>query len=143
MKEPKGKKNKDEVRTSTFEKENISHTIEYKFTEEELRLKSRELAHAIQDKDKIDSQLKEIKGEYKNKLDAKLTEIDTLSKHISNGSHMITVKCRAVFRPDDCKKDFYYEGKLYATEKMLASDYQTKLEIREHEEVEPKSKDLF
>jgi len=139
---PKGKKNKDETRTNVFERQQ-NKTIEYSFTEDELKAKSRELAHAVHDKEQIENQKKMVMSEFKNKLDTINGDISRLSNHISNGNHMLTVKCRVLFRPDDCLKEIWYAGKLYTTEKMTDLDYQTKLEIREETEEEEVSKDLF
>lgn len=131
------KKTKAEVRDNTFEKIDVSHTIQYIFTEEELKSKSKELANAVQEEHSIEMQKKETMSEFKNKLDSKIVDIDRLSNHISSGYYYPTVKCRVLFRPDQCIKEFYYEGKLYETTKMTGSDFQVKLEMREDDETIP------
>lgn len=108
-----------------------NYTLKYDFTPDEIRAKAKSLAIACSDKSNLEDQKKEMTSSFKYKIDGKDAEINSLSTQISNGYEMRSVKCdvKKIFKQGI--KEYYYEGELVETRKMLESDYQ--LEIKDEE----------
>jgi hypothetical protein len=115
------------------------HMIQYVFTENEMKDKSKELSRACTDKQKIEAAKKSAMSSFKYQLDGKDAEIGSLSNDIQTGYCMKDVECECKMFFDRGQKEYWYEGVLYATERLTGSDHQLKLNL-EKEEAE-KNKD--
>lgn len=103
------------------------HDIKYQFTKEEIDLKSKQLAVACEDRSRLEDEKKEIMSNFKYKLDGKNSEINLLSNHINTGFEHKNVTCEVQMDYKAGVKKYYWEGKLYDTIKMTASDYQMEI----------------
>lgn len=114
------KKNEKQMRKENF-------NFAYRFSAEELALKSKHLAHACEELNRVEEEKKSINSEFKFKIDSRKAEVNTLSQQISSGFSYITKECDVEYFFDDGIKIFYHEGEEVGREKLTSLDYQLKL----------------
>jgi hypothetical protein len=110
-------------------KENFQFTRN--FTEEEMKIKSKEISAACVTRTEIESELKAVKSSYKSKLDAEATKINLLANELQRGSETVLKTCDVFYDFDRGLKHFYYEGKEVGQERMTKADYQLQTEFPE------------
>lgn len=106
-----------------IKKENYS--FDYKFSAEELTQKSKQLAQACQERERIDDDRKSAASGFKAKLDSKNAEINLLSNHIETGQEYITRTCEVHYDFDAGVKYYHSDSEIVGKEKMVKGDYQT------------------
>lgn len=140
---PKNSKNKkinDDI-PKTIKNEN--HQIRYEFLPDEITQKSRQLADAVQDRNSIVDEKKEAMSMFQSKIDAKTSEINILSKQISNGHELKTVLCEVIRNFTKGVREYWWDSKFYDSEKLTAADHQIELDLSEkNNKAEQKDLDL-
>ena len=78
-------------------KETTQEMLRYTFTEDELKGKSRCLAHAIQTKTSIEEEKKSAMAQFKERIDGENALIGKLSRDINNGWEMRGIDCAIAY----------------------------------------------
>lgn len=119
-----------------------THLIEYKFSEEELKEKSKRMANACQEKSSIEDEFKQVKTSFKYKIEGKEAEINILSNHVANGYEMKNVECDVILNFEKGEREYWFEKKFYGSERLTGKDHQLQLDQlnKEAEEEEKKKK---
>jgi len=105
-----------------------NHTIQYEFSQDELKEKSKALANAIKDKARLVDEKKAVMSSFKYKQDGIDAMINSLSSDIQSGFEMKHVTCEVNKDFDKGIKEYRYEGKLYETTMLSAADHQLRLD---------------
>lgn len=133
MEKDKLKSNGDPKRTklpaNLVTKAKELHTIRYPFKPEELAEKSKQMASAVDEKNRLADDLKTIKSEHKAKTDAKDAIINLMSSHINNGYEMKNVECEVEKDYEKGVKTYFYNGVKYDTVPLSNMDRQTELAL--------------
>lgn len=107
-----------------------NYRAKYNFTQHELSQRSQDLCDAVDQREQLMAEKKEIVSTFKAKIEAKESDIRQYASHIKNGYEYRDYQCRVVKDFDNHKKDYYdiASGDLIGTEKLTALDYQTKID---------------
>jgi hypothetical protein len=105
-----------------------NYTFDYKFSKEELEDKSKQLALACEERNRLEDDKKSVMSDYKAKIDGKNAEINIVSGHINTGKERLTKTCDVVLDFDNGYKTYYWDGLKVGTEKLTKDDYQLSLE---------------
>ena len=106
--------------------------LEYKFTEEEIKERSKQLAYECRQVVQLQEQKKEVMSDFKAKIDAKDSLIAALSNNVNNGWEYRTIDCE--IEMDTPKKGMKTitrtdTGEEVAKEKMTDDDRQEELPL--------------
>lgn len=111
----------------------IQVTGKHILTQEEKDGKLAELLSAIQRKEELDAEKKQVVSGYKNKLDEQESNIKVISNLLNMGFEHRPFSCYLTKDFDEGKR-FYHEvgsGRLISTEPLTAADYQTQMDLDE------------
>lgn len=111
----------------------VQVTGKHTFTQEERDTKLSELLAAIQRKEELDAEKKQVMSGYKNKLDEQESNIKVISNLLNMGFEHRPFSCYLT-KDFEAGKRFYHEvgsGLLISTESLTASDYQTEIDLEE------------
>lgn len=78
-------------------KETTQEMLRYVFTEDELKDRSRKLAHAVQTKTAIEEEKKSAMAQFKERIDGEKALIGKLSRDINNGWEMRSIDCAIAY----------------------------------------------
>lgn len=106
--------------------------LKYEFTEDEIHQKGLDLARLNKEHAAIESEKKSVVSGFKAKIDATMTDIETLSNHINNGHEHRYIDCEVRFHdPNTGMKSIFRKdnGELVKKESMSDEEMQTELEL--------------
>lgn len=110
-------------------KENYQFTRN--FTEDELKLKSKQLSGACIQRNEIEDEFKSVKSGYKSRIEAEQAKINMLSGEMQRGHETVLKTCDVLYDYDKGVKIYTWEGKEVGRERMTKADYQTEAEFTE------------
>ncbi len=111
----------------------VQVTGKHTFTQEERDVKLSELLAAIQRKEELDAEKKQVMSGYKNKLDEQESNIKVISNLLNMGFEHRPFSCYLT-KDFETGKRVYNEvgtGALISTEPLTAADYQTQMDLEE------------
>jgi hypothetical protein len=109
---------------------NTSFYIDYKFTDQELMEKGKELAKASQQKDALELKKKEVTSQITAEIAGKNAEINIITSKINNGYENRKVEGQIEYDFEENKKYFIHDGKVHRTERMTEEDHQQELDLK-------------
>jgi hypothetical protein len=111
-----------------------NYTFDYKFTQDEINQKAKQLARASVEKNQIEDEKKSTMSVFTSRIDGKKAEINIISEHINSGRETVTKTCDIEFDYDNQIKVFFFEGAEVGREKMTRSDLQLQIDETEVED---------
>lgn len=105
--------------------------IELKFSEPQLLDRGKKLCKTLQEKGALEDEKNATAKGFKDKIDAKQTEIEILTSEIQAGFETKKVSCEIVRNFDSGKREYMYQGVKVKEEPLRASDHQLDLDLAE------------
>lgn len=104
-------------------------TVKVPFTEAEGNSMGHKISFLMQEKEGIEEERKSINDGFKNQIQAKETEINTLVRSMNLGFQMIQRNCEFVKNFDSGKREYWFNGEIVDLEPLTAADHQVELDL--------------
>lgn len=112
----------------------VNYTFDHEFNDKEISQKADQLADACIERNRLMDEKKHINSEFTAKIDAKISEINIISGHISHGYEKVTKTCDLVKDFDKGVRIYMFEGKEVGRDKLTAKDHQIDIPLEEETE---------